>query len=881
MFWRRRKTREQDLERELRSDLELEAAEQEENGLSADEARYAAQRVFGNATLIQEKTREMWGWTFLERCGQDIRYGVRALRKSPSFACIAVVTLALAIGANTAIFSVIEAVLLRPLPYRDPSHLVLLTDAKDPDEGGILYRDFEVWKSQNRSFADMGVYYRDSGWSRVTLTGGNEPASVQGAFVSANFFSVLGVSPILGRSFTTGEEARRERVILLSHHLWVSRFGSSPDVVGQMLQVNGANFQIIGVMPASFQFPGADSAFWAPMSTNSYWSDPTLLITDPNHSPGFYARWQAIARLRPGVMQRAAQTEMNVIAAHLEQSNPDLARPSGIAVIPLHVKVAGKTRLALAVLFAAVCLVLLIACTNVSNLVLARGAARQRELSVRSALGAARTRILRQLFTENLILAIFSGCLGILLAPAAIRALIALAPPGIPRLQQTHVDTAVLFFTLAIASLSAIFFGLIPAWKASHSDPIESLKAGGRSASDSTRLRRIQKILVIAEFAFALILLAGAGLLVRSFLIVKAIDPGFRPEQVLTMHITPALHSSAGRTRFLDEMSLRRVRSLPGVVAVGAIDGLFSSDDIKDFGLRSIQGRPPEPRARWSPLAWTTVRGNYFQAMGARLLRGRFFSDGDTTNSSLVAIVNETVAGRYWPGDNPIGKRFKGFDKRGAHDDWLTVIGVVQDMRTNGLDRLPPGRIYQYYQQSNEPTPDLVVRTSGDPASLMNAVREAIRNLDETVVISKTSTVQQELADQLSPRRFETWLLSLFSAIALLLASIGIYGIIHYSASQRTAEIGIRMALGAMPREIQHLVVGEGLLLGAIGLALGIAGALALTRFLSNLLYGVTPSDPLTFISVSILLLGVAFLASLIPARRASRIDPLVALRDE
>jgi predicted permease len=267
--------------------------------------------------------------------------------------------------------------------------------------------------------------------------------------------------------------------------------------------------------------------------------------------------------------------------------------------------------------------------------------------------------------------------------------------------------------------------------------------------------------------------------------------------------------------------------------------------------------------------------------MGARLLRGRFFSDGDTTNSSLVAIVNETVAGRYWPGDNPIGKRFKGFDKRGAHDDWLTVIGVVQDMRTNGLDRLPPGRIYQYYQQSNEPTPDLVVRTSGDPASLMNAVREAIRNLDETVVISKTSTVQQELADQLSPRRFETWLLSLFAAIALLLASIGIYGIIHYSASQRTAEIGIRMALGAMPREIQHLVVGEGLLLGAIGLALGIAGALALTRFLSNLLYGVTPSDPLTFISVSILLLGVAFLASLIPARRASRIDPLVALRDE
>ncbi len=637
------------------------------------------------------------------------------LRASPAFTGIAVLTLGLGIGANTAIFSVIESVLLRPLPYHDPSQLVLLSDPEDFDDRGILYRDFDVLKSRCRSFDALAVYYRDSGWSRVTLTGAGDPQTVQGAFVSANFLRVMGVSPILGRFFSAEEAARGERVILLSHELWTSRFGSSPDVVGQSLQIDGAKCQIIGVMPASFQFPGRDSEFLAPMTTNRYWNDPALLINDPNRSRGFYTRWQAVGRLRTGITQRGAQIEIDTIAKRLEQESPDPHRSSGIAVVPLRIKIAGNTQLALAVLFAAVCLVLLIACSNVANLVLARGVARQREISVRIALGAGRVRILRQLLTENLLLAILSGCFGATLAAIGIRALIAMAPPGIPRLDETHIDTGVLIFALVIAGFSALVFGLIPALKSSHVDPNESLKSGARGMCGSTALRSMRNALVIAGFSLAVVLLAAAGLLLRSFLMVGAVDPGFRPDHILTMHITLPAGSAIGRAEFLDDLTLARTRSIPGVRAVGAIGGLFSLGDTRDFGLRSIDGRAPESHTQWRPLAWTTIRGDYFQAMGTRLLNGRFFSDRDTANSALVAIINENMARRYWPGENPVGRRFKGFDKRGSNDDWLTVIGVVQNMRTNGLERQAPGEIYEWYRQSRQSTPDLVVRTSGDP----------------------------------------------------------------------------------------------------------------------------------------------------------------------
>lgn len=615
MFWHRRKNRDQDLDRELRSHLALEAEEQrQELGLSPDQARHSARRALGNATCLKEDVRESWGFGWLERFAQDVGYGIRTLRKSPAFTAMAAGTLALAIGANTAIFSVIEAVLFRPLPYRDPSRLVLLSDPRNPDDDGILYSDFESWRSHSRSFIDMAIYYRDSGWSQVTLTGSsNEPQTAQGAFVSANFFSVLGVSPIRGRSFTAEEVDRREHVVLLSHELWISRFGSSPDVIGQALRVDGVNSKIVGVMPAAFDYPGADSAFWAPISTNPHWNDPALLGNDPNKSQGFYARWQAVGRLRSGISPSSAQNELNSIAKHLQETSPNEHRASGIAVVPLHVHVTGDTRLALALLFAAVCLVLLIACTNVSNLVLARGAARQRELSLRSALGASRVRILRQLFTENLTLAIFSASLGVILTPPAIRALIVTAPPGIPRLDQTRIDGHVLMFTLTVAILSAILFGVLPAWKASRSDPVESIKGGTGTGAGATRVRKVQKSLAVAEFALALILLAGAGLLLRSFFLIRAVNPGFRPQHVLTMHITLPPLSAVGRHQLLDELTLARLRTLPGVLAAGAIHELFSAAAADNFDLRSIEGRPPESRRQWTPLAWTTIRGITFK----------------------------------------------------------------------------------------------------------------------------------------------------------------------------------------------------------------------------------------------------------------------------
>jgi predicted permease len=869
-WWRQQSER--DLKRELRSHLELEAQERERDGLPSDRARYAAQRAFGNTTLVQEEIREMSQWMSLERFGQDLRYSIRTLRRSTAFTVVAVGTLALAIGANTAIFSVIEAVVLRPLPYKEPGRLAVLNE-------GTTYTDFQVWKSQSQTFEDMAVYYRPGGRSQVTLTGPGEPESVQGAFVSSNFFPLLGAAPLAGRWFTPDEQAQRQRVIVLSYGLWNRRFGAFPEIAGKVLSMDGVDSLVIGVMPPSFQFPSKDVQFWAPITTNRYWGE--ILKFDPNYSRYAYARWDAVARLKPGVTVSRAQAEIDAINTRLEQAAPDRNRASTINVIPLRVNLSGNTRLAFYVLFGAVSFVLLIACSNVANLVLARGAARGREMALRTALGAGRARLVRQLLTESSVLALLSGGIGLALAAFGIRALIAFGPPDIPRLGEAALDPGVLGFALAVSMLSAIVFGLVPALKISRSGPQESLKSGARGVSGGAGLTRVRSLLVVVEFALAVILLTGAGLLTRSFLAVEAIDPGFRPEHALTMRITLPAGTTAARRSALDEVTLERVRSIPGVSAVGAIDSLFNRQP-GDFGLRAIDGHPPETRAQWMPLDWTTIRGDYFEAMGARLSMGRFFSSSDSLNSPLVAIVDESMARRYWRGENPIGKRFKGFDARGRNDDWLTVIGVVQDMRRHGLERQPAAHIYQWYKQAaSANTPDLVVRTAGDPIKLAATLRNTVRSLDESAILSRATTVEQELSDQLSPRRFQMSLLGLFASIALLLASVGMYGVMHYSVAQRTHEIGVRMALGAQPANVLRMVVARGVSLAAIGLLAGLLGAWWLTRLMSGLLYDVQPSDPLTFGIVSILLITVAALASLIPAWRAIKLDPLSALRFE
>jgi putative ABC transport system permease protein len=867
MRWRR-KNREEELDRELRLDLELEAAEQQERGVTAAEARHAAKRALGNTLRVKEDIRETWGWAWVERLGEDLRYGVRVLRKNPVFTLVAVGTLALAIGANTAIFSVMEAVILRPLPYHEPARLVLLA-------GGTTYTDFQAWKSQSQTFADMAVYYRLGGRSQITLTGNGEPESVQGAFVSSNFLPLLGVPPLIGRWFTPGEEARHERVIVLSYPLWNRRFAARTDVLGKVLRLDGVDWLVVGVMPRSFQFPEAQ--LWAPITSNRYWGE--IIRFDPNYSRYAYARWDVIGRLKPGETFASAQAEMDAIQSRLEQEVPDRNRASRITVVPFRVNLSGTTRLTLYVLFGAVSFLLLIACSNVANLVLARGAARGREMAVRTALGAGRARLVRQMLTESLLLAFLSGCIGAVLAAFGVLALIALAPPDIPRLSEATLNPEVLVFAVAVSILAALLFGMAPALRISRCDPQESLKSGGRGISWMASLARTRGILVVLEFALAVTLLTGAGLLVRSFLTLAAVDPGFEAEHVLTMRVTLPAGTSAGRRLALDELTLERIRSIPGVRAVGAIETLFDAQPA-EFGLRAVEGRPPEPQTRWDPLAWTTIRGDYFQAMGARLVQGRFFSAADDLHSPLAAIVDETMARRYWPHESPLGRRFKGFDARGHNDDWLTVIGVVQDMRRHGLEKRLAAHVYQWYKQApGNATRDLVVRTANDPGTLAPVLRNVVRELDDSAILSRVATMEQELSEQLAPRRFQMLLLSLFASIALVLASAGLYGVVHYSVVQRAQEIGIRMALGAQPANVLRMIAGQGLALAITGLGLGTLGALWLTCVLSGLLYGVGPADPVTFGAVSALLTAVALLASCIPAWRATRLDPGLALR--
>jgi len=813
---------------------------------------------------------------------QDVRYALRTLRKAPAFSAAVVLTLALGIGANAAIFSVIEAVVLRALPYHAPERIALLADADNHEDGGFLYQDFSAFQTEGRSFEQLAIYYRDSGYSRATLNGSGEPEQVQGAWVSSNLFPLLGVAPTLGRPFGPDEEARRERVVLVSHGLWVRRFGSAPDVIGKSLSINGAAFRIIGVMPATFQFPARDQVFWAPLTTNPYWDDPALTtIIDPRHVRFFYQRWQVVGRLRPGVTVAQAQAESSAILQRTAEAAPNKFRVRALQVVPLRVELSGNTRLALTVLFVAVCCVLLIACSNVANLVLARGAGREREMAIRTALGARRGRLVRQLLTEGFVLAAFAAACGLALAFAGIRALVAFSPSNIPRLNEAGVDAGVLGFAFGLSLLATILFGLGPALRLARSDAQDALSLGTRSATASRALRQARGLLVSLEFALALVLLTGAGLLLRSFVAVESVDPGFEPKHVLTLHMAvPA--ATPVRLSALHQSVLERLRVLPGVEAAGAIDNLFEPGNPNILGLRAIDGRAAEPRDQWTALIWKSVSGDYFQAIGATLLRGRYFTDQDGPDAPLVAVIDESMARRYWPNQDPIGARIKGQDPRGHHDDWVTIIGVVRDMRRSGLEYRPTPHVFEWYRQA-EPsnTEDYVVRTTGDPRALAASLRGAVRALDAGAILSPVTTVDDLLSAQLAPRRFQTWLLGLFSALALLLASVGIYGVMHYSVAQRTHEIGVRVALGARPADILRLVTGEGLRLALLGAVLGFIGALELTPLISNLLFGIRATDPLTFAAVVATLLAVALLACYVPARRAARVDPMEALRCE
>lgn len=812
---------------------------------------------------------------------QDLRYALRALLKSPTQSGVIILTLAIGIGVNAAVFSVLQAVMLRPLPYRDSKQLVLLADPTDRADGGFLLKDFDRLKAQARAFQGLSIYYRDSGLSKVRLESDLTTQEVQGAFVSADLFSTMGVSPLIGRTFDATEESHHERVVVLSHRLWMARFGGGRDAIGKSMLIDQQPFQIIGVMPEEFQFPARDQLFWAPITTNRFWNDPDVIArTDPRHNRYFYERWQVVGRLRQGITIKEAQAEAAVFHQQLSTSDPDRFRAAGITVLPLQVDISGNARTTLWVLFAAVCVLLLIACTNVSNLMLARGAARQREMVVRAALGASRARLIRQLFTESALFALVAAAVGLALAGIAIRSLALLGAPDIPRLEQTRLDGVVLAFTIFITAICSLICGLAPALHILRPAGRHALNWMDHSGSGTVRHRRLRRSLVVIEFGLATLLLSAAGLLVRSLIAVDSVRLGFDPSHVLTTHIGMNGIPEQRKAVVYDELTTR-LQSLPEVQEFGGISDLFELAPIDKHGLRAIEGRSVGDAGEWLPLSWETVSGKYFDAMRVQLLQGRVFGSEDSAQSSPVAVIDESTARRYWPNGGAVGARIKGGDPRGKHDDWVTVIGLVSDMRRNGLEHDPVAHIYVWYLQEAGYPADLVMRASGDPETLQSSVERVIHGVDRNLVVSNVSSLTNELRAQTASRRFQTSVLGFFSALALVLATTGIFAVMHYSVTERTHEIGIRVALGAAPHQVLRLVLGEATQVAQRGVLFGIVGALVTTRFMTAMLFGVSPIDPLTLLIVGALLSVAAVSACYLPARRAATVDPMVALRHE
>ncbi|MGD0776752.1 MAG: ABC transporter permease [Candidatus Solibacter sp.] len=858
MFWRRKRSL-RDLAAEIESHVAHEADQFQVGGKTRADAEAAARQAFGNVTSLQEAFYQHGRWLLWDQVSLDLRHALRLFWRRPGFSAVVVLTLALGIGANTAIFSVINAVLLRPLPYRDPSRLAMLwskDSAHDVQEGRVSLLNFADWKNRSHTFEGMTLFI-----GQTFLLGSKDgpPERMRSARVSWNFFPLLGVEPILGRVFTAEEERRGESVVVLSYGLWQDRFGGSGQVLGSDLIMDKRKARIIGVMPASFQYPFTDTQVWEPVTAHPYWA------ARDRTSPRSSSNWYALGRIRPGAAWAEVQSEMSGIARQLALEYPESRNLPDIGVIPLQAQTTGRVQRPLTVLFGSVLLMLLIACMNVANLLLARGSAREREFSLRRALGAGRSRLAAQLLTESLVLSAAGGSLGLALAAAALRALIAFGPREIPRLDEARIDPHVLLFTLSLSLLAAIVSGLWPAMR--------SGATPARSRQWSTVAdRSVRNLLVVGEFSIALILLAGAGLMVRSFVRLHSVEPGFRPEKLLVMRIDLHIGRTAAQYVAYFRDAIEQVQALPGVRSAAAIEGFLRSDPEDAV---EIEGRAPQQPGPCED----AIEGPLFETAGIPLKRGRVFSDEDRAGSPPVAIVNEAMARAYWPNEEAIGKRFR-FPGAGSQP-WMTVVGVTGDMHRQGLEKRVVPQIFRPLAQDPGDMLEVIVRTSADAGAMAAAVRNEIQSLDKSVAKFDVTTVEQQLGEQTAERRFQTSLIALFSLVALLLSAIGIYGLMHYFVAQRTNEIGVRMALGAHYGSVLALVLRQGLTLAGLGIVVGIAGALGLTRLLSSLLYGTTPTDALTFAAAPTILLGVAGLACWIPARRAARIDPMLALRQE
>jgi putative ABC transport system permease protein len=789
------------------------------------------------------------------------------LAKRPGFTVVAVFTLALGIGANSAIFSVVNGVLLRPMTLEEPDRLIKIWETFLPGgQGTVSVPNLRDWREQNTVFNGIAAY----NFSSLNLGGQDSPERLSGAIVSTNFFDVVGVQPRLGRAFRAGEdEAGRNHVALLSHRLWQRAFGGDAGVVGKDVLLNGESYTVIGVMPPEFRFPSRLTEMWVPLVI-----PPDLVNKRDNH-------WMfTLARLKPDVGFERAREQMITIAKRLEQQYPDSQAGRSVFLIPLQEETVQGIRPALRALMFAVGFVLLIACANVANLLLARATSRRREIAVRTALGAGRLRLVRQLLTESLLLAAAGGALGLALAKWGVAALLVLAENFLPRANEVGLDWRVAAFTAALSLLTGIFFGLIPALQSSRVDLQSTLKEGA-GAGSGAQTNWLRGALVVGELAATLVLLIGSGLLIKSFIRLYETDLGFKAENVLTMSLAlpQSKYPDAQAAAAFHQKLIERVASLPGARSAGVINYL----PLQQWGFNggiAIEGQGAYEPGR-APLAeFRAISPDYFRTMGVPLIRGRFFTAEDQGNSGPVVIVNQTLAQRYMPGQDPIGKRI-----RAIGNDWRTVVAVVGDVRQSGVTQAVRAEVFVPVTQAIwaplTQTMSLAMRADAEPEALIAAVRTAVREVDPAQPVFNVKTMEAVVADSISDRRLNMLLLGIFAAVALTLAVIGIYSVMSYTVSQSAREIGIRMALGARPMDVWKLVVGQGMVLTLVGVSLGVAGAFGLTRLMATLLYGVTATDPLTFAAVSALLALVALLACFVPARRATKVDPMVALRTE
>jgi putative ABC transport system permease protein len=812
----------------------------------------------------------------METLLKDVRYGIRSLLKRPALTAIAVITLALGIGANSAIFSVVNAIVLRPLPYRDSDRLVVIWGSLHNtglEEIEVSAPEFKDFTDQCKAFQEIAAYVTDG----FNLTGVDRPERLSGASVSASLFSTLGQDALHGRTFLAEEDQfEHARVVILSHALWQRLFAADPAIINKTINLDGRPTTVVGVMPAGFHFPDKDTELWAPLALS-----PDL-FTENNRGSHFL---NVIARLRRNVTLPQAQADIDTVTARLSAEHRSVY-PSGFGatVRSLHEDRVGNLRKAMFLLLAAVGLVLLVACANVAHLRLANATARYKEIAIRSALGANRARVVRQFLTESLLLSVFGGAAGLLLAVWGVRVLVALVPKDMPRVEEVRLDGRMVLFTLAVSVLTGLLFGLAPAWQAAKTELNEVLKESGRGGTEGSRRLRLRSLLVISEFALALLLLIGAGLMIKSFRRLQEVKPGFEPANLLTMRVAlaEAKYPNFQKSKAFFDQLLERLKARAEVKSVGATN-LLPFGGLGGDRAFLIEDQPVAPGAPHPDEQIRFVSAGYFSTMGIPLLKGRDFNERDLPDTPPVAIVNQVLARKYWPNGEAIGKRISFSTK---NPKWYEIVGIGGNVKHRGLDLEDKPEFYVPFTQplfagANMQPMFVAIRTPVEPSSLAATVRDEVATIDPDQPISNVLTMDQRIADSVAPRRFNMFLLALFAVLALLLAAIGIYGIMAFSVAQRTHEIGVRMALGARRRDVLKLVLGNGFKLALIGIAVGVAAAFAVTRLMQTLLFEVSPTDPMTFLIDALALAAVALLACYIPARRAMKVDPLAALRYE